>query len=196
MIENIFIIGAIISGILVITANNPMHSVLALVISFTNISGLLIASPLLGVEFLALLSIIVYVGAIAILFLFVIMMLNIKIIELKENSTRYVPMGMLIGLIFLFEIYYIVSEGLFAPDLSFSPQTIDWSSIYQSCTNIQQIGQYLYTDGFIWFILSSFILFVAMIGAILLSLHHENLDLVKRQDLFVQITRDNKPLNL
>ncbi len=192
MIEQIFIIGSLLSGLIVITAKNPMHSVLALVVAFTNVSALILASPLLGVEFLALLFIIVYVGAIAILFLFVIMMLNIKLVELMDNATRYVPIGFVIGLIFLFEIYLIVSKGLGTPLTISSPLYVDWASWYQHSPNILQIGQLLYTVGYIWFILASFILLVAMVAAILLTLQHEDLDHVKRQDLFVQITRNQE----
>lgn len=192
MIEQLFIVGALLSGLIVITAKNPMHSVLALVVAFTNVSALILASPLLSVEFLALLFIIVYVGAIAILFLFVIMMLNIKLVEIKDNATRYVPMGFVIGLIFLFEIYLILSEGMSSPSVDSIPSYIDWANWYQSSPNIIQIAQFLYTEGYIWFIVASLILLVAMIAAILLTLQHEDLDHVKRQDLFVQISREPK----
>ena len=100
---------ALIASIMVINAKNPVHSVLFLILVFCNSAGLFI---LLGVEFLAITFIIVYVGAIAILFLFVVMMLNIKLVELNENMLRYLPIGALIGLIFLFEIFLVLENNL------------------------------------------------------------------------------------
>ena len=105
----IFGIGSIISGFMVISSTNPMHSVFSLVLTFANTSVLLL---MLGVEFLALLFLIVYVGAIAILFLFVVMMLNIKIVELRDNATRYVPVGFIIGILFLMEIIIITDKQI------------------------------------------------------------------------------------
>lgn len=97
----IFAIGATLAGILVITSNNPIHSILSLVLVFINVSILII---LLGVEFLGLLFMIIYIGGIAILFLFVVMMLNIKLVELLDNATRYVPIAAIIGVLFFLEI--------------------------------------------------------------------------------------------
>jgi NADH-quinone oxidoreductase subunit J len=94
-------LGAILSGLTVISSINPMHSVIALVLTFANSAGLLILS---GVEFLAILFVVVYAGAIAILILFVVMMLNIKLVELRDNTTRYVPIGFLIGLVLLTQL--------------------------------------------------------------------------------------------
>ena len=100
---------AILSGIMVIRARNPVHSVLFLIFVFCNVAGLLI---LLGLDFFAMIFLVVYVGAIAVLFLFVVMMLNIKLVEINENILRYLPIGGLIGLIFLFEIFLIVDSDL------------------------------------------------------------------------------------
>jgi len=94
---------------MVISAKNPIHSVLFLILVFCNSAGLLM---LLGVEFLGIIFIIVYVGAIAILFLFVVMMLNIKLVELNENTLRYLPIGSLIGLIFLFQMFIVLDKDL------------------------------------------------------------------------------------
>jgi len=102
-----FGMGAIMSGILVISSNNPIHSIFALVLGFGNVSSIMI---LLGVEFLGVLFLIVYVGAIAILFLFVIMMLNIKLVELLDNATRYIPIGMIIGVLLLIEITILLQN--------------------------------------------------------------------------------------
>jgi NADH:ubiquinone oxidoreductase subunit 6 (subunit J) len=99
----------ILSGIMVIRAKNPVHSVLFLILVFCNVSGLLI---LLGLDFFAMVFLVVYVGAIAVLFLFVVMMLNIKLVEINENILRYLPIGGLIGIIFLFEIFLIIDSDL------------------------------------------------------------------------------------
>lgn len=188
----IFGIGAIISGLMVISSTNPMHSVFALVLTFVNASVLLL---LLGIEFLAILFLIVYVGAIAILFLFVVMMLNIKLVEIRDNATRYVPVGFLIGLIFLFEILIIVDKEIVSsPNQEFSVfldptgSINDLSGLIYNSTNVQLLGQLLYTEYYLLFIIASLILLVAMIGAIVLTLYHE--EEVKRQDIFAQISTD------
>jgi NADH-quinone oxidoreductase subunit J len=103
----IFSFGAFLSGFLVISSTNPIHSVFSLVMCFANSSILLL---MLGYEFLALLFLIVYVGALAILFLFVVMMLNVRLVELIENSTRYIPIGSIIGIVFLLELLLIVDS--------------------------------------------------------------------------------------
>jgi len=184
----LFAAAAIIAGILVISSNNPIHSVFSLVLAFANASILLL---LLGIDFLALLFLIVYVGAIAILFLFVVMMLNIKLVELLDNATRYLPIGIIIGILFLFEIYFLFHNSFHSAkgELSnyISPEVFYNIRVP---TNIQAIGEFLYTDFFIYFILASFILLVAMLAAIVLTLTHE--EQVKRQDLFTQIATDYK----
>jgi NADH-quinone oxidoreductase subunit J len=101
--------GAIISSIMVISARNPIHSILFLVLVFFNVAGLLI---LVDIEFLAIMFIIIYVGAIGILFLFVVMMLNVKVTELTDGFIRYLPIGAIIGLIFLFEIFLVIDNDL------------------------------------------------------------------------------------
>ena len=143
----------------------------------------------MGVEFLSILFIIVYVGAIAILFLFVVMMLNIKLVEIMDNTTRYVPIGVIIGLIFLslvsslieFEFNWSNVIGLNLPIMPYEIQTTN-------TLNIEAIGNILYTDYFLFFIIASFILLVAMIGAIILTIYHE--EKIKRQDLFSQIATE------
>lgn len=115
----LFSILTILSGIMVIRSKNPIHSVLFLILVFCNVSGLLI---LLGLDFFAMVFLVVYVGAIAVLFLFVVMMLNIKLVEINENILRYLPIGGLIGLIFLFEIFLIIDNDLI-PVLGF-PKSI------------------------------------------------------------------------
>lgn len=171
--------------IMVISSPNPVHSVLYLVFVFCNAAGLFI---LLSKEFLAIIFMIVYVGAIAILFLFVIMMLNIKIVELNENLFRYLPLGGFIGVIFLLEILLVIEKEL-GPEIpsNLAYEYIEWDKHIVDFTNIEQIGQVLYTNYFYAFIIASLILLVAMIGAIVLTLHSQST--VKRQDNFKQTSR-------
>ena len=183
-----FSLGAIITALLVISKNNPVHSVFFLVLTFGNASALLL---LLGVEFLAIIFWIVYVGAIAILFIFVIKLINIKIVELLDNSSRYLPVGFIIGLILLFELYiYIDSYSEQNLDLASLSTTNNLSYTFTNIlnyTNIELLGLILYTDYWLNLILASLILLIAMIGAILLTLSHE--EEVKRQDIFTQINK-------
>lgn len=175
----IFATGGIISSWMVISSINPIHSVLSLVLAFFNLSILLL---ILGIEFLPILFLIVYIGAIAILFLFVIMMLNIKLIEILDNATRYVPIGFFIGLIFLWEIYLVFYKNILSIPNNFSTtNSLSWS-------NIEQIATILYTDYFLYLMIGSFILLVAMLGAIILTISHE--EHIKRQDLFAQLSTE------
>jgi|ThiBiot_750_plan_1041556.scaffolds.fasta_scaffold00821_25 NADH:ubiquinone oxidoreductase subunit 6 (subunit J) len=174
-----------LGSIMVISSPNPVHSVLYLVFVFCNASALFI---LLSTEFLAIIFMIVYVGAIAILFLFVIMMLNIRIVELNENLLRYLPLGGFIGLIFLLEILLVLDVELgYEIPKNLSYEYIDWAKHINDFTNIEQIGQVLYTNYFYAFIIASLILLVAMIGAIVLTLHSQST--VKKQDTFKQTSR-------
>ena len=177
---------ALIASIMVINSKNPVHSVLYLILVFCNSAGLFI---LLGVEFLAITFIIVYVGAIAILFLFVVMMLNIKLVELNENMLRYLPIGALIGVIFLFEIFLVLENNLISLNYNLDPNIINnvWDNKVTSYTNIELIGNILYTNNFYLFLVASLILLVAMIGAIILTLYMQTN--VKRQDVFKQTSR-------
>lgn len=194
----VFSIGAILSGFMVISATNPIHSVFGLILAFANTSFILL---ILEIEFLAFLFLIVYIGAIAILFLFVVMMLDIRLVEIFENATRYIPIGFIVGIMFILELTIIIDEEEqgdklslswvycqnsehFAPNFgSFLLKT--WEEDY---TNIQWLGNILYTDGFYYFLISSIILLIAMIGAIVLTLYHESE--VKRQDLFTQLSTE------
>lgn len=177
---------ALIASIMVINSKNPVHSVLFLILVFCNSAGLFI---LLGVEFLAITFIIVYVGAIAILFLFVVMMLNIKLVELNENMLRYLPIGALIGIIFLFEIFLVLENNFISLNYKIDPETVNyvWDNKITSYTNIELIGNILYTNNFYLFLVASLILLVAMIGAIILTLYMQTN--VKRQDVFKQTSR-------
>uniref|UniRef100_UPI0031F35B54 NADH dehydrogenase subunit 6 n=1 Tax=Zygnema cf. cylindricum TaxID=3142258 RepID=UPI0031F35B54 len=176
---------ALVSASLVIRAKNPVHSVLFLILVFCNTSGLLV---LLGLDLFAMILLVVYVGAIAVLFLFVVMMLNIKIAEIHENVLRYLPVGGIIGLIFLFEICLIVDNDyipILPTKLSTTYLTYTaYAGKIQSWTNIESVGNLLYTTYYILFLLASLILLVAMIGAIVLTMHKTTQ--VKRQDVFKQ----------
>ncbi len=176
---------ATLSAILVIRNRNPVHSVLFLILVFFNTSAILL---LLGVDFFAMIFLVVYVGAIAVLFLFVVMMLNIKIAEMNEKKLRYLPLGILVGFLFLFQILYIIDKETI-PLLS--PTTISfisWKNDIHTDTNIQSIGNALYTHNGFHFILASIILFIAMIGAIVLTMHKNVF--IKRQEIFTQNYRE------
>ena len=185
---------ALISGVMVIQAKNPVHSVLFLILVFFNSAGLLI---LLGLDFFAMIFLVVYVGAIAVLFLFVVMMLNIKLAEINEKKLRYLPIGGLLGLLFLFEIFLIVDNDLI-PFLASTNSAVltkfsavdfvDWSSSIETITNIEAIGLLVYTYYFYFFLMASLILLVAMIGAIVLTMH-KGVN-IKRQEVFEQNTRE------
>ena len=145
----------LLSGVMVIQARNPVHSVLFLILVFFNAAGLLV---LLGLDFFAMIFLVVYVGAIAVLFLFVVMMLNIKIAEINEKKLRYLPIGGVLGLLFLFEILLIVDNDLI-PLLFYNTENflefkninfINWSENLQTVTNIQAIGNLVYTYYFYW----------------------------------------------
>ena len=155
---------ALVSASLVIRTKNPVHSVFFLIIVFCNTAGLLV---LLGLDLFAMILLIVYVGAIAVLFLFVVMMLNIKIAEIQDNVLRYLP----IGILFLLEVILIIDTDLL-PQLE-SNEVLTYTayaSKVNSWSNIESIGNLLYTTYSLFFLLASIILLVAMIGAIVLTL--------------------------
>ena len=176
----------LLAGVMVIQARNPVHSVLFLILVFFNAAGLLV---LLGLDFFAMIFLVVYVGAIAVLFLFVVMMLNIKIAEINEKRLRYLPIGGVLGILFLFEVLLIVDNDLIP--LLFYPeelQFINWSDTIQTVSNIQAVGNLVYTYYFYFFLMASIILLVAMIGAIVLTMQKGIR--IKRQQVFLQNTRD------
>lgn len=175
----------IYGSLMVISAQNPIHSVLYLILVFFASSAFFIS---LGVEFLGIIFMIVYVGAIAILFLFVVMMLNIKLIEFNENLLRYLPLGAIIGIIFLIELFLILDENytfLIEPVNNY--YYTSWINHFYNFTNIELLGLVLYTKYFYLFLMAGLILLVAMIGAIVLTLYFQ-LNL-KRQNVFKQTSR-------
>ena len=165
---------------MVIVSRNPVHSVLFLILAFVNASGLFV---LMGAVFLAMILIVVYVGAVAVLFLFVIMMLDVDFLELREGFIEYLPVGLVIGGIFLFELLLTVGAWVINPSVS---KTIT-APIPTNVSNTEALGLVLYTKYVHYFQLSGMVLLVAMIGAIVLTLRHKAS--VKRQDINVQNAR-------
>ena len=168
------------SAVMVIASRNPVHSVLFLILAFVNASGLFV---LMGAEFLAMMLIVVYVGAVAVLFLFVIMMLDVDFVELREGFIQYLPVGIVIGGIFMFELLLTVGAWVINPTVS---KTIT-APIPSNVSNTEALGLVLYTKYIHYFQLAGMVLLVAMIGAIVLTLRHKAS--VKRQDINVQNAR-------
>ena len=168
------------SAAMVIVSRNPVHSVLYLILAFVNASGLFI---LMGAEFLGMMLIVVYVGAVAVLFLFVIMMLDVDFVELREGFMQYLPIGLVIGGIFVFELLLVVGGWAINPSVT---KNIT-SAIPANISNTEALGLVLYTKYIHYFQLAGMVLLVAMIGAIVLTLRHKVM--VKRQDINVQNAR-------
>jgi len=168
------------SAFMVIAAKNPVHSVLYLILAFVNAAGLLV---MMGAEFLAMILIVVYVGAVAVLFLFVVMMLDVDFAELKQGMLQYLPIGMLIGGIFLAELLLVVGAWAIGPSV---PQAI-MARIPANIPNTEAIGLVLYTRYVYFFEAAGMILLVAMVGAIVLTLRHK--ERVRRQDISEQVAR-------
>ena len=170
------------SGFMVIASRNPVQSVLFLILAFVNAAGLFL---LMGAEFLAMILVIVYVGAVAVLFLFVVMMLDVDFAALRQGFLQYLPIGGLIGLILLLELILVVGTYTIDPGLVRSPAVPIPSA--DVMTNTEAIGQVLYTRYFYFFQAAGLILLVAMIGAIVLTLR-ERVG-VRRQDISKQNAR-------
>ena len=168
------------SAVMVIVSRNPVHSVLYLILAFVNASGLFI---LMGAEFLGMMLIVVYVGAVAVLFLFVIMMLDVDFTELREGFMQYLPIGLVIGGIFVFELLLAVGGWVINPSVT---KNIT-AAIPTNISNTEALGLVLYTKYIHYFQLAGMVLLVAMIGAIVLTLRHKVM--VKRQDINVQNAR-------
>ncbi len=168
------------SAVMVIVSRNPVHSVLYLILAFVNASGLFV---LMGAEFLAMILIVVYVGAVAVLFLFVIMMLDVDFAALREGFIQYLPVGIVIGGIFLFELLMTVGAWIINPTLTKSIT----APIPANVSNTEALGLVLYTKYINYFQIAGMVLLVAMIGAIVLTLRHKVS--VKRQDINVQNAR-------
>ncbi len=181
----LFAIVAVASGLLVVLARNPVHSVLWLILTFFSAAGLFV---LMGAEFVAMLLAIVYVGAVAVLFLFVVMMLDVDFTELRGGMAKFMPVGVLIGAILLIELGLVIGHWSFADEAQSLRQSI--TPDMEVTHNTAALGQLIYTDYIYLFQTAGLILLVAMIGAIVLTLRHRT-D-IKRQNIQYQILRDPK----
>ena len=179
----LFAISVIAGGLFTVISRNPVHSVLWLILSFLSAAGLFV---LLNAEFVAMLLIIVYVGAVAVLFLFVVMMLDVDFAELKAEMARYMPLALLIGLVILMQ--FVMAFG--AWDANSAAEGLRTQVITDEVHNTAALGLILYDQYFLLFQLSGLIMLVAMIGAIVLTLRHRA-D-VKRQNVVDQMMRDPK----
>ena len=177
----LFSVVAVASAIMVITSRNPVHSVLFLILCFFNAAGLFI---LMGAEFLAMILVVVYVGAVAVLFLFVVMMLDVDFVKLREGVAGYLPVGGIIGLIVLVELALVLGTWTISPAALKSATAPDNAA---TITNTRALGEVLYTKYFLYFQVAGLILLVAMVGAIVLTLRHK--EGVKRQNVSVQVAR-------
>ena len=171
---------AVASAVMVISSRNPVHSVLFLILCFFNAAGLFI---LLGAEFLAMILVVVYVGAVAVLFLFVVMMLDVDFVQLRQGMLNYLPVGGTIGLIVLVELALVVGSWVISSDALTAAAAPSPGNV----TNTEALGQILYTKYVYFFEAAGLVLLVAMIGAIVLTLRHKQG--IKRQDISVQVAR-------
>ena len=171
----------LVAGVAVISARNPVHSVLFLITAFFSAAGLFV---LLGAEFLAMILVVVYVGAVAVLFLFVVMMLDVDFVALRQGFARYLPIGAIIAGVLTVEMVIVATSvaTLGAASKSTGPATP-----MPNVTNVEAIGRVLYTDYVYFFQAAGLVLLVAMIGAIVLTLKHR--EGVRRQDIGAQVAR-------
>ncbi|HET6621769.1 MAG TPA: NADH-quinone oxidoreductase subunit J [Dongiaceae bacterium] len=183
----VFAAVAVVSAVLVVANRNPVYSVLFLILTFFNVAGLFV---LLGAEFLAMMLIVVYVGAVAVLFLFVVMMLDINFAELRQGFVRYAGIGAVVGIILVAEIIFVVSSGAMAPAIA----TLAGSPTPAGVSNTQALGQILYTDYFYLFQSAGIVLLIAMIGAIVLT--HREREGVKRQRIAAQLARGARSVEI
>ncbi|MGH6947414.1 MAG: NADH-quinone oxidoreductase subunit J [Kiloniellales bacterium] len=173
------------AAVMVISARNPVHSVLFLILAFFNAAALFV---LLGAEFLAMILVVVYVGAVAVLFLFVVMMLDINFVQMREGFLQYLPVGALVGLILLIELALAVGTWAFGPQAQMvaAVPTPPASEV----SNVEAIGRVLYTDYIYLFQASGLVLLIAMVGAIVLTLRQR--EGVRRQSIARQVGRSRE----
>ncbi len=172
----------IIAALMVISSRNPVHSVLFLILTFFNAAGLFMIA---GAEFLALILLVVYVGAVAVLFLFVVMMLDVDFVELRQGFLQYLPTGAMVGLVLVVELLLVLGASIVAPE-AVGPAVQPIPDI-AARSNIAALGDLLYTRYIFFFQLAGLVLLVAMIGAIVLTLHHK--PRVRRQVIADQVAR-------
>jgi NADH-quinone oxidoreductase subunit J len=178
----IFAALAVAAGVLVVSSRNPVHSVLFLILAFFNAAGLFV---LIGAEFLAMILVIVYVGAVAVLFLFVVMMLDIDFADLRGGFVRFLPIGALVGFILLAELVLVIGSWVLLPGMPGPPAMPAAGGI--TLTNTRALGDILYTRYLFAFQAAGLILLVAMVGAIVLTLRRRA-D-VRRQSISAQLAR-------
>jgi NADH-quinone oxidoreductase subunit J len=173
---------AIASSLMVISSKNTVHAVFFLILDFVSIACLFI---MLGAEFLGMITLIVYVGAVAVLFLFVVMMINVDFSELKTGFLEYMPFGLLVGLVILLELAMMIGTWKYKPDF-INAKSVATTAV----SNTESLGLVIYTDYIYFFQLSGFILLVAMIGAIVLTFKRK--DSLRRQDISTQVSRERE----
>jgi NADH-quinone oxidoreductase subunit J len=171
---------AVLSAFMVISSRNPVHSVLFLILTFVNAAGIFM---LAGAEFLALILIVVYVGAVAVLFLFVVMMLDVDFAEFRKGFLQYMPIGVLVGVVMLLELLLVAGSWFVAPEVAAGSGV----PMVEGVSNTQALGQLIYTRYVYLFEGAGLVLLVAMVGAIVLTLKHK--PNVKRQDISAQVAR-------
>ncbi|MDA1308639.1 MAG: NADH-quinone oxidoreductase subunit J [Proteobacteria bacterium] len=176
---------AIAAGVMVVASRNPVHSVLFLILAFFNASGLFV---LIGAEFIAMILIVVYVGAVAVLFLFVVMMLDINFVELRQGFMDYLPVGALIGFILVAELAFVVGAWVVSGDASMVQAAP--APAAAEISNTRALGMILYTRYVYLFQAAGVILLIAMIGAIVLTLRSR--EGVKRQRISDQVARSRE----
>ncbi|HDZ71669.1 MAG TPA: NADH-quinone oxidoreductase subunit J [Aurantimonas coralicida] len=179
----IFALIAVGAALMVVFSKNPVHSVLFLITTFVSAAGLFL---LTGAEFLALILVVVYVGAVAVLFLFVVMMLDVDFAKLKRGALQYAPFGAIVGVVLLAELIIAVTGNYYEPQLSVA--TAMPTPPLAEMSNIEALGAVLYTRYILFFQLAGLILFVAMIGAIVLTLRHK--EGIRRQSIPAQVARN------
>jgi NADH-quinone oxidoreductase subunit J len=158
---------AVASGVMVISARNPVHSVLFLILAFFNAAGLFV---LMGAEFLAMILVVVYVGAVAVLFLFVVMMLDINFTELRKGALAYLPIGLLVGFILFAELTLVFGAWVVSPFASAA--ALAPTPAASQISNTHALGMVIYTNYVYLFQIAGLVLLVAMVGAIVLTLRH------------------------
>ena len=168
---------------MVISSRNPVHSVLFLILAFFNCAALFV---MLGAEFLAMILVVVYVGAVAVLFLFVVMMLDVDFVELRQGFLQYLPIGAVIGIVLLIELVMALTAYVISPEIAASASVPIPDAATMS--NTEAIGRLLYTKYIYFFQAAGMVLLVAMIGAIVLTLRHK--EGVKRQNIATQVARN------
>ena len=185
----LFAFSAIASGLMVVASKNPVHSVLFLILAFISAAGLFV---LMGAEYLAMVLVVVYVGAVAVLFLFVVMMLDVDFVEMKQGFLQYLPIGGALAAIVVVELIMVVFVWAFPSDAELarahpSPTAAQTIADPNGPTNIEALGLILYTDYVHYFQIAGMVLLVAMIGAIILTFRTR--DGIKKQDPAAQVGR-------